>query len=127
MLVNDPLWYKDAVIYEVHVRAFCGDTVGDGYGDFRGPDAEARLPCRTWGSRPSGCSLSIPRRPARRRLRHRGLHEHQSAIRQPRSVSRVSRSGAPSAACGSSPELVVNHTSDPASVVSAGAAGGAAG
>ncbi len=35
MLVNDPLWYKDAVIYEVHVRAFC-DAVGDGYGDFRG-------------------------------------------------------------------------------------------
>jgi maltose alpha-D-glucosyltransferase/alpha-amylase len=35
MLVNDPLWYKDAVIYEVHVRAFC-DSVGDGYGDFRG-------------------------------------------------------------------------------------------
>ncbi len=35
MLMNDPLWYKDAVIYEVHVRAFC-DSVGDGYGDFRG-------------------------------------------------------------------------------------------
>jgi maltose alpha-D-glucosyltransferase/alpha-amylase len=35
MLVNDPQWYKDAVIYEVHVRAFC-DAVGDGYGDFRG-------------------------------------------------------------------------------------------
>lgn len=35
MLSSDPLWYKDAVIYEVHVRAFC-DAVGDGYGDFRG-------------------------------------------------------------------------------------------
>ncbi len=35
MLLNDPLWFKDAVIYEVHVRAFC-DAVGDGYGDFRG-------------------------------------------------------------------------------------------
>ena len=32
---DDPQWYQDAVIYEVHVRAFC-DTVGDGYGDFRG-------------------------------------------------------------------------------------------
>ncbi len=30
-----PLWYKDAVIYEVHVRAF-GDSNGDGIGDFRG-------------------------------------------------------------------------------------------
>ena len=31
----DPLWYKDAVIYEVHVRAF-QDSDGDGFGDFRG-------------------------------------------------------------------------------------------
>jgi len=32
---DDPLWYKDAVIYELHVRAFC-DSNGDGIGDFRG-------------------------------------------------------------------------------------------
>ncbi|HWB86154.1 MAG TPA: maltose alpha-D-glucosyltransferase [Bryobacteraceae bacterium] len=32
---NDPLWYKDAVIYEVHVRAFF-DSSGDGMGDFAG-------------------------------------------------------------------------------------------
>ncbi len=31
----DPLWYKDAIIYEVHVRAFY-DSDGDGIGDFRG-------------------------------------------------------------------------------------------
>jgi maltose alpha-D-glucosyltransferase / alpha-amylase len=31
----DPLWYKDAVIYEVHVRAFF-DSTDDGSGDFRG-------------------------------------------------------------------------------------------
>ena len=31
----DPLWYKDAVIYEVPVRAFA-DSSGDGIGDFRG-------------------------------------------------------------------------------------------
>jgi maltose alpha-D-glucosyltransferase/alpha-amylase len=31
----NPLWYKDAIIYEVHVRAF-HDSVGDGFGDFRG-------------------------------------------------------------------------------------------
>ena len=35
MLSNDPQWYRDAFIYEVHVRAYC-DSVGDGYGDFRG-------------------------------------------------------------------------------------------
>ncbi|HML98062.1 MAG TPA: maltose alpha-D-glucosyltransferase [Tepidiformaceae bacterium] len=32
---SDPLWYKDAVIYEVHVRAFM-DADGDGMGDFAG-------------------------------------------------------------------------------------------
>ena len=31
----DPLWYKDAIIYELHVRAFY-DSDGDGVGDFRG-------------------------------------------------------------------------------------------
>jgi pullulanase/glycogen debranching enzyme len=31
----DPLWYKDAVIYELHVKTFC-DSDGDGMGDFRG-------------------------------------------------------------------------------------------
>jgi maltose alpha-D-glucosyltransferase/alpha-amylase len=31
----DALWYKDAVIYQVHVRAF-HDGNGDGIGDFRG-------------------------------------------------------------------------------------------
>ena len=35
MLGQDPLWYKDAIIYQVHVRAFY-DSSGDGNGDFRG-------------------------------------------------------------------------------------------
>ncbi|MGH9166966.1 MAG: alpha-amylase family glycosyl hydrolase, partial [Acidimicrobiia bacterium] len=34
-MADDPLWYKDAVIYELHVRAFA-DSNGDGIGDFRG-------------------------------------------------------------------------------------------
>jgi maltose alpha-D-glucosyltransferase/alpha-amylase len=32
---SDPLWYKDAVIYELHVRAFA-DSNKDGIGDFAG-------------------------------------------------------------------------------------------
>ena len=32
---NDPLWYKQAIIYEVHVRAFL-DSNADGIGDFKG-------------------------------------------------------------------------------------------
>ncbi|MGA2939302.1 MAG: maltose alpha-D-glucosyltransferase [Syntrophobacteraceae bacterium] len=34
-LNNDPLWFKDAIIYEVHVKAFF-DSDNDGIGDFRG-------------------------------------------------------------------------------------------
>jgi maltose alpha-D-glucosyltransferase/alpha-amylase len=33
--VADPLWYKDAIIYEVHVKAF-QDSNNDGIGDFPG-------------------------------------------------------------------------------------------
>jgi maltose alpha-D-glucosyltransferase/alpha-amylase len=32
---DDPQWYKDAIIYELHVRAF-HDANGDGIGDFKG-------------------------------------------------------------------------------------------
>ena len=31
----DPLWYKDAIVYELHVKAFC-DSDRDGIGDFPG-------------------------------------------------------------------------------------------
>src|SRR3982074_2135702 len=31
----DPLWYKDAIIYELHVKAF-KDSNADGIGDFGG-------------------------------------------------------------------------------------------
>ncbi|WP_332742185.1 maltose alpha-D-glucosyltransferase [Hydrogenophaga sp.] len=32
---HEPLWYKDAVIYELHIKAYA-DANGDGIGDFRG-------------------------------------------------------------------------------------------
>src|SRR5262249_42566850 len=32
---RDPLWYKDAIVYETHVKAFY-DANGDGIGDFAG-------------------------------------------------------------------------------------------
>src|SRR5689334_10805305 len=35
MLDDDPLWYRDVIIYEVHVKAFY-DSNGDGLGDFAG-------------------------------------------------------------------------------------------
>ena len=38
---KDPLWFKDAVIYQAHVRAFF-DSTGDGVGDF--PGLTGKLP-----------------------------------------------------------------------------------
>ena len=35
MREKDPYWYKDAILYELHVRAFF-DSDGDGIGDFHG-------------------------------------------------------------------------------------------
>lgn len=34
-MTHNTLWYKDAVFYELHVKAFF-DSNADGYGDFRG-------------------------------------------------------------------------------------------
>ncbi len=34
-LPQDTFWYKNAIIYQVHVRTFF-DSSGDGIGDFRG-------------------------------------------------------------------------------------------
>jgi len=34
-LPDDPLWYRDAIIYQLHVKAF-NDSSGDGIGDFIG-------------------------------------------------------------------------------------------
>ena len=36
---KDPLWYKKAVIYQAHVRAF-SDSDANGIGDFRGLTAK---------------------------------------------------------------------------------------
>jgi maltose alpha-D-glucosyltransferase / alpha-amylase len=35
MQTSNPLWYKDAIIYQLHIRAFC-DANEDGIGDFQG-------------------------------------------------------------------------------------------
>ena len=73
---SDPQWYKDAVIYQLHVRSF-SDSNNDGIGDFAGliekldylqeprrlvPVAPAVLPVAAQG----------------RRLRHRALRGRPS-------------------------------------------------
>ena len=35
MTATDPYWYKDAIIYQVHVKSFF-DANDDGIGDFEG-------------------------------------------------------------------------------------------
>ena len=58
---SDPSWYKDAIIYQLHVKAFF-DADDDGIGDFRGLCAQARLPAGPRRHRACGCCRSIPRR-----------------------------------------------------------------
>ena len=38
-LDSDPLWYKDAIVYQLHVKTFY-DSDGDGLGDFKGLTAK---------------------------------------------------------------------------------------
>ncbi len=55
------LWYKDAIIYEVHVRAF-SDSNARRHRRLRRAHRQARLPRRTSASRRSGSCPSTPRR-----------------------------------------------------------------
>jgi maltose alpha-D-glucosyltransferase/alpha-amylase len=54
---GDPLWYKDAISYELHVRAF-KDSNGDGIGDFPGL-IQKRDYLQDRGSAVCGCSPSF--------------------------------------------------------------------
>ena len=76
---DDPLWYKDAVIYQLHVRSFF-DQNDDGVGDFAGLDVEARLHRAARRQRDLAAAV-LSLADARRRLRHRRLSGHQSRLR----------------------------------------------
>ena len=95
----DPLWYKDAVIYQLHVRTFC-DGNGDGIGDFTGSDAEARLPAAPRRDVPVAAAV-LRVAPARRRLRHRrttsAIHPDYGTMRR---LPGVPRRGARARAAG---------------------------
>ncbi len=86
-------WYKDAIIYELHVRAF-SDSNGDGIGDFEGlidkldylhdlgVTAIWLLPFYPSPLRDDG-------------LRHRRLHERQPSLRHLRGLPAAPRRGPP--------------------------------
>lgn len=59
---EDPLWYKGAIIYELHVKAFF-DGNGDGVGDFPGLIAKLDY-LQELGVTRSGCRRSTRRRGA---------------------------------------------------------------
>ena len=44
---HDPLWYKDAIIYETHVKAFF-DSNNDGSRRLPRPACRSSTTCRTW-------------------------------------------------------------------------------
>jgi maltose alpha-D-glucosyltransferase / alpha-amylase len=108
-LTDDPLWFKDAVIYQVHVKSFY-DSTGDGVGDFAGLieklDYIADLGVNTiW---------LLPFYPSPRRddgydiADYRGVHPDYGTMADVRRfISEAHRRGLRVVT-----ELVINHTSD---------------
>ena len=87
---DDPLWYKDAIIYELHVKAFRQQQRR--HRRFPGADPEARLPAGP-GRHLSLAAAVLPFAAAGRRLRHRRLHERPSALRHDGRFQDVPRCG----------------------------------
>ena len=106
----DPLWYKDAVIYQLHVKSFF-DANNDGIGDFAGLieklDYIAELGVNT------DLAAAVLSEPApRRRLRHLRLSRRASGLRQRSPTSRRFIAEAHARGLRVVTELVINHTSD---------------
>ncbi|MDA7087869.1 maltose alpha-D-glucosyltransferase [Pseudomonas sp. SA3-5] len=107
--IDDPLWYKDAVIYQVHVKSFF-DSNNDGVGDFNGLidklDYIADLGVNTlW---------LLPFYPSPRRddgydiSDYRGVHPDYGGLADvKRFIAQAHRRGLRVIS-----ELVINHTSD---------------
>ncbi len=108
-LEDDPLWYKDSVIYELHVKAF-RDSDGDGIGDFKGliekldylhdlgVGAIWLLPFCPSPLKDDGYDISY----------YRGIHPSYGTIRDFRAFLREAHRRGLRVIT----ELVVNHTSD---------------
>ncbi|WP_206957182.1 maltose alpha-D-glucosyltransferase [Trinickia acidisoli] len=108
-LSDDPLWYKDAIIYQVHVKSFF-DANNDGVGDFPGLIAKldyiAELGVNTiW---------LLPFYPSPRRddgydiADYRGVHPDYGTLADLRHLIQ----GAHARGMRVVTELVINHTSD---------------
>ena len=106
---GDPLWYKDAIIYEVHVRAFY-DSSSDGNGDFQGLTQKLDY-LQSLGIT---CVWLLPFYPSPLRddgydiSHYEGIHPHYGVMRDFRTFMREAHERGLRVVT----ELVVNHTSD---------------
>jgi maltose alpha-D-glucosyltransferase/alpha-amylase len=108
-MITDPQWYKDAIIYELHVRAFY-DSTGDGNGDFPGliqkldylqglgVDTLWLLPFYPSPLRDDGYDIA----------KYEGIHPTYGTLRDFRAFMREAHERGLRVIT----ELVVNHTSD---------------
>ena len=106
---DDPLWYQDAVIYQVHVRAF-HDSNGDGVGDFAGLTQKLSY-LKSLGV---SCLWLLPFYPSPLRddgydiAHYEGIHPSYGTLRDFRIFLRAAHEHGLQVVT----ELVVNHTSD---------------
>ena len=106
---SDPLWYKDAVIYQLHVRAFY-DSNGDGVGDFAGLTEKLDY-LRDLGV---SCLWLLPFYPSPLRddgydiAHYQGVHPSYGSLRDFRVFLRAAHDRGLQVVT----ELVINHTSD---------------
>jgi maltose alpha-D-glucosyltransferase / alpha-amylase len=106
---TDPLWYKDAVIYQVHVRAF-HDNNGDGIGDFRGLTEKLSY-IKSLGV---SCVWLLPFYPSPLRddgydiAHYEGVHPSYGTLKDFRMFLREAHEHGLQVVT----ELVINHTSD---------------
>ena len=109
-VAQDALWYKDAIIYQLHVKSFF-DSNNDGIGDFPGLisklDYIAELGVNTLWLLPFYPSPRL-----RRRLRHRRIPRRPSRVRHARRRQAASSTKPIARGIRVITELVINHTSD---------------
>ena len=105
-----PLWFKSAIIYELHVRAFF-DSNGDGKGDIQGLITKLPYLQRPGGELPLAAA-DVPEPAARRRLRHRWTSTPSTPTTGRWRTSSTSSTRPTPAGFAYLTELVVNHTSD---------------
>src|SRR5882672_11305257 len=108
-LDDNPLWYKDAVIYQLHVKSFF-DSNNDGVGDFPGLIARLDYLCELGVN----AVWLLPFYPSPRRddgydiAEYRGVHPDYGTLADFRRVV----AGAHARDIRVITELVINHTSD---------------